>query len=149
MAAEGKLDFKLAKIALKVTKSALTKASSEFENSWQDIEKNSEAAHTKRVRLAASVMENLENVNQKVKKMTDAKDVLIDIIIGMEENALSKPKEELITELDSEHEKYISNIKETKTGSEKMVAILENLLCPAVTAATPSSAVASAEMFKP
>ena len=43
MAAEGKLDFKSAKIALKVTKSALTKVSSEFENSCKDIEKNSEA----------------------------------------------------------------------------------------------------------
>ena len=83
-------------------------------------------------------MENLENVNQKVKKMTDAKDVLIDIIIGMEENALSKPKEELITELDSEHEKYISNIKETKTGSEEMVAMSENLLCPAVESTQPA-----------
>ena len=103
MAAERKLDFKSAKIALKVTKSAVTKASTEFENSCKEIEKNSEAAHTKKVRLAASVMENLENVNLKVKKMSDAKDVLIDIIIGMEENALSKPKEELITELDNEN----------------------------------------------
>ena len=109
-----------------------TKASSEFEGACKDLDKNTDAALTKRVRLAASVMENLENVNLKVKKMTDAKDVLIDIIIGMEENALSKPKEELITELDSEHEKYISNIKETKTDSEEMVAMSENLLCPAV-----------------
>ena len=111
MAAQGKLDFKSAKIALKVTKSALTKASSEFESSCKDIQKNAEAAHIKKVRLAASVMENLENVNQKVKKMTDAKDMLIEIIIGMEENALFKPTEELIAELYSEHEKYISNIK--------------------------------------
>ena len=48
MAAEGKLDFKSAKIALKVTKSAFTKASTEFENSCKDNEKNSEAAHTKK-----------------------------------------------------------------------------------------------------
>ena len=129
MAAEGKgLDLKSAKIQLKVTKSALTKASSEFETACKDMEKNSDAAHSKKVRLAASVMENLENVNQKVKKMTDANDVLIDIIIGMEENALSKPKEELITELDSEHEKYISSIKETKTGSEEM-ATLSKIRC--------------------
>ena len=73
MAAEGKgLDFKSAKIQLKVTKSALTKASSEFETSCKDMEKNSDAAHTKKVRLAASVMENLENVNQRMKRMNDA-----------------------------------------------------------------------------
>ena len=154
MAAEGKLDFKSAKIALKVTKSALTKASSEFENSCKDIQKNAEAVHIKRVRLAASVMESLDNVNQKVKKMIDAKDMLIEIIIGMEENALSKSKEDHITELDNEHEKYMLNIKEIKTGSEEMVAMTETLLCPVestqpATAVAPGSAVVSGEMFKP
>ena len=115
MAAEGKgLDFKSAKIQLKVTKSALTKASSEFESACKDMEKNSDAAHTKKVRLAASVMENLENVNQRMKRMNDAHTTLIDIIIGLEEDTLSKTKEELNQEVDGEHEKYIANIKDKK-----------------------------------
>ena len=48
MAVEGKLNFKSAKTALNVTNSALTKASSEFENSCKDIQKNAEAVHIKK-----------------------------------------------------------------------------------------------------
>ena len=60
--AEGKqLDFKSARIALKVTKSAVTKAEKEFEINCKDIQKNAEAIHIKKVRLAASVMESEEN----------------------------------------------------------------------------------------
>ena len=123
MAAEGKgLDYQSAKIQLKVTKSALTKASSQFESAYKDLDKNIDAAQTKKVRLAASVMKNLENVNQRIKRMNDAHTILIDIIIGLEEDTLSKPKEELNQEVDGEHEKYIANIKDIKTGSEDTVS---------------------------
>ena len=47
--AEGKqLDYKSARIALKVTKSALTKAEKEFEINCKDIQKNAEAIHIKK-----------------------------------------------------------------------------------------------------
>ena len=96
--AEGKqLDYKSAKIALTVSKSALTKAEKEFETNCKDIQKNSDAIHIKKVRIAASVMEAL--------------DVLVQIIIGLDDNVLSKPKEEHIQELESEN-KNIFKISE-------------------------------------
>ena len=47
--AEGKqLDYKSAKIALTVSKSALTKSEKEFEINCKDIQKNGEAIHIKK-----------------------------------------------------------------------------------------------------
>ena len=63
MAETKKLDYKSARIALTVSKSALTKAEKEFETNCKDIQKNGEAIHIKKVRLAASVMEALDGVN--------------------------------------------------------------------------------------
>ena len=45
----------------------------------------------------------------------------IDTIISLPEDNLSKPKDELVTELEVEHEKYISNVKDTKTSYEELV----------------------------
>ena len=106
-----------------MTKSAVTKAEKEFEINCKDIQKNAEAVHIKKVRLAASVMETLDNINQMVKKMIDAKDMLVEIIIGLEDDALSKSKEDLIAEIDTEHEKYMLNIREMKTGFEPDVTM--------------------------
>ena len=44
-------------------------------------------------------MEALDGINQKVKRMAEAKDVLIEIIIGLNEEVLSKPMEDHIAEL--------------------------------------------------
>ena len=76
MAETKKLDFKSARIALTVSRTALTKAEKEFETNCKYIQKNSDASHIKKVRLAACVMEALEGINQKVKKMAEAKDAL-------------------------------------------------------------------------
>ena len=47
--AEGKqLDYKSAKIALTVSKSALTKAEKELETNYKDIQKNTDAIHIKK-----------------------------------------------------------------------------------------------------
>ena len=43
-------------------------------------------------------MEVLEGINQKVKKMAEVKDALVEIIIGLSDDALSKSKEDHINE---------------------------------------------------
>ena len=45
----------------------------------------------------------------------------IDTIISLPEENLSKPKYELVTKLEVEHEKYISNVKDSKTSYEELV----------------------------
>ena len=42
----------------------------------------------------------------------------IDTIFSLPENNLRKSKDELVTEFEAEHEKYISNVKDTKTSNE-------------------------------
>ena len=66
-------------------------------------------------------MESLETLNAKIKKMEEAKDMCVNIYISLPEDSLSKPKDELVTELKVEHEKYILNVKESKTGYEELV----------------------------
>ena len=150
MAETKKLDFKSARIALTVSRTALTKAEKEFETNCKDIQKNSDASHIKKVRLAACVMEALEGINQKVKKMAEAKDALVEIIIGLSDDALSKSKEDHINELDGEHDKYMEIIRALKTSYEAEVTLAETLLCPE---SQPATAViqtsAAGEMFKP
>ena len=83
--------------------------------------------------------------------MVDAKDTLVIIIIGLEDEALSKLKEDHITEIEKEHEKYMLNIRDMKTSFEPEIALSETLLCPAesqpATAAIQNSA--EGEKFKP
>ena len=73
MAVGKQWDYKSEKIALTVSKSALTKAEKEFETYCKDIQKNSDAIHIKKVRIAASVMEALDGISQKLKRIEDAK----------------------------------------------------------------------------
>ena len=130
--ADKKLDFKSARIALTVSRTALTKAEKEFEINCKDFKKNSEASQTKKVRLAACVMESLEGVNLKVKRMAEAKDTLVEIIIEVPDDKLSKTKEEHINELDEEHDKYMEIIRALKTSYEEEVTLAETLLSPVV-----------------
>ena len=95
-------------------------------------------------------MEALDGINQKVKRMAEAKDVLVEIIIGTNDDALSKPKEDHINELDGEHDKYMEIIRALKTSYEAEVTLAETLLCPE---SQPATAVvqtsAAGEMCKP
>ena len=81
MAADKKLDLKTAKLALKVSRSALTKANSEFDWACQELDKHKDAAKTNKIRLAVTLMDCLETLNMGAKKMIDAKDVTIETII--------------------------------------------------------------------
>ena len=153
--AEMKLELKTAKLALKVSRSSLTKANTEFNMACQELDKNKEAQKTKKIRLAATLIECLEVLNTWIRKMKEAKDVTIETIIGLPEDAeISKPKDELISDLEAEHDKYIKNVKDTKTGYEELVVRAEGLLDPQVEStsqpvAVTTTATGRAEMFKP
>ena len=90
-----KMDLKTAKLSLKVSKVGLTKAISEFERVGEQFEKNKDAAvaRSRKVRLAATLIEALDTINLKVKKMTESKDTCVGVIIGINDDDLSKPKE--------------------------------------------------------
>ena len=45
---------------------------------------------------------------------------------------MSKPKDELVTEIEVEHDKYIKNVKDIKIGSEDLVTRVEEFLVPQV-----------------
>ena len=70
MTAEMKLTLKDAKLALKVSKRSLTRASGDFHNACKELDKNKDAVSTKKVRLAAALLESLETVNAKVLQNT-------------------------------------------------------------------------------
>ena len=62
------MDLKTAKLCLKVSKAGLTKAISEYERAGEQFEKNKDAAvaRSRRVRLAATLIEVLDTINLKV-----------------------------------------------------------------------------------
>ena len=51
-------DIKSAKIALKVCRTAVTKAITKFENAAAELQKNEQGPATKQLRLAASLLAN-------------------------------------------------------------------------------------------
>ena len=89
-------------------------------------------------------------VDLRVKMMAEAKDTLVEIIIEVPDDKLSKTKEEHINELDEEHDKYMEIIRALKTSYEAEVTLAETLLC--LVESQPATAVvqtAAGEMFKP
>ena len=73
-------------------------------------------------------MDTLESVDIRVKKTTDAKDTCIDTILGIDDHELSKPKDELVKEFETEDEKYLKNVRDIKNSSEELVSRAEELL---------------------
>ena len=150
-----KMDLKTAKLCLKVSKAGLTKAISEYERAGEQFEKNKDAAvaRSRRVRLAATLIEALDTINLKVKKMKESKDTCIEVIIGIDDDDLSKLKDEHINEIELDYDKYIKNIRDLENSSEELVSKAEEFLQgPQVDYTTqPVSAAAGtvAEMFKP
>ena len=68
MATKLGLDLKTAKLNLRVSRSAVTKAISEFEKSGAKLDKNVDGSKAKKFRLAATHLENLEKLVAKIKK---------------------------------------------------------------------------------
>ena len=96
-------DFKSAKQGLKYYKGALTKAIGEFGEAVKHLSKekdNATVTLSRKIRLSASVMEKLETMGLKIKKMEEAKDATIEVILGIDEKDLSKSREEHIGEIE-------------------------------------------------
>ena len=82
MATKLGLDLKTAKLNLRVSRTAVTKSISEFEKSGAELDKNMDGSKAKKLRLAATVIENLEKVAAKVKKMEAANEATIEVVLG-------------------------------------------------------------------
>ena len=81
-------DFKSAKLGLKYSKGALTKATGEFGEAVEHLSKekdNATVTLSRKIRLSATVMEKLETMGLKIKKMEEAKDATIEVILGIDE----------------------------------------------------------------
>ena len=60
MATKLGLDLKTAKLNLRISRSAVTKSISEFEKSGAELDKNMDGSRAKKLRLAATHLENLK-----------------------------------------------------------------------------------------
>ena len=96
-------DIKSAKINLKVCRGQVTKAIKEFESSRAELSKNDQGSRAKKLRLAAGMLENLEELQKKVKKMEQANEITIETILATDEGELSKKKKELLTDFETEN----------------------------------------------
>ena len=144
---------------MKVSKVGLTKAIGDFEKAIDQLNKNKDVATltlSRKVRLAAGVMENLELMNLKMRKMSEAKDLTIEVILGIDDENLSKPKEEHINEIEMDHDKTIKGIQDLQSSSEDLIAKAEEFLQgPQITnnSVQPVSTAAAAgpvtKMFQP
>ena len=94
-------DIKSAKINLRVCRSQVTKAIKQFESSGAELTKNEQGSKAKKLRLAARMLENLEELQIKVKKMEQSNEITIEAILAEDEGKLSKKKEELVTDFET------------------------------------------------
>ena len=102
-------DIKSAKINLKVCKSQVTKAIKELESSGSELDKNDQGSRAKKLRLSARMLENLEELQMKVKKMEQANEIVIQKILDTDDGELSKKKEELVSEFETKNDKYLED----------------------------------------
>ena len=88
-----------------------------------------------------------------MKKMSEAKDLTIEVILGIDDEDLSKSKEEHISEIENEFDKTIKEIRDLESSSEPMIAAAEEFLQgPASTSVQPVPAAHAGpitEMFRP
>ena len=63
----------------------------------------------KKLRLSARMLENLEELQKKVKKMEQANEIVIEKILDTDDGELSKKKEELVSEFETKNDKYLED----------------------------------------
>ena len=124
-------DIKSAKLHLKVCRSQVTKAITKFEQAGNDLEKNEQGSKAKKLRLAASMLESLEILQTKVKKMEQANDVTIEAILAEDEGKLSKKKEEIVEDYEAENETYMENSRKVQIELEQLLEKAEEILAEA------------------
>ena len=79
-----------------VAKSSLTKAIHAFEENCQVLDKHGDVTKFTKTRLAAALMESLEIPDKKSKKIADAREQIVDILISLPDEDVSKTKDALI-----------------------------------------------------
>ena len=114
-------DIKSAKINLRVCRSQVTKAIKQFENSGAELTKNEQGSKAKKLRLAARMLENLEELQTKVEKMEQANEIAIEAILAEDEGKLSKKKEEIVEDYVTENDTYLENSKEIQGQLEESI----------------------------
>ena len=124
-------DIKSAKIALKVSRTQLTKSITKLELAAKDLQKNELASKAKQLRLAASLLEAHEILKTKVKKMETAHDVTIQAILNEDESKLSKKKDELVDDYEAEMETYMENSTRVQVDLEAWIEKADEILAEA------------------
>ena len=121
-------DIKSAKISLRVCRSQVTKAIKEFEHSGAELNKAKEGSKAKKLRLAARMLENLDELQKKVKKMETANENTIEILLSLEDEELSKSKEDLVKEYEAENNKYLNESKDIQGQLEELIEKAEEIM---------------------
>ena len=150
-------DFKSAKSGLKYYKGALTKAIGEFETAVKNLDKEKDDAMitlSRKIRLSAAVMEKMENIGMKKKKLEEVKDTAIEVILGIDENQLAKSREEHIGEIEGDFDKTTEEIKNLEAVSEAMIVVAEEFLhgkasCPTQPIPATQAGPTTTELFRP
>ena len=124
-------DIKSAKIHVRVCRSQVTKAIKQFESSGAELQKNEQGSKAKKLRLAAGMLESLEILQTKVKKMEQANDNIIEAILAEDEGKLSKKKEEIVEDYVSENEAYLENSRKVQGQLEELLEKADEILAEA------------------
>ena len=100
-------------------------------------------------------MISLDMMNLKMRKMSESKDTTIEVILGIDDENLSKPKEH-INEIKMDYDKTIKGIQELQSSSKDLITKAEEFLQgPQITnnSVQPVSTAAAAgpvtKMFQP
>ena len=124
----GGADLKSAKIKLKSSKGTVTKALNEIKESGSELEKAENSSNAKKLRLAARLMDNLQELHSKVKKMENATEATIESMLECEDDELSKSKEDLAKEYEAETNKYLKEYKDTQIQLESIIEKAEEII---------------------
>ena len=77
------------------------------------------------------MLESLEILQTKVKKMEQANDVIIEAILAEDEGKLSKKKEEIVEDYVSENEAYLENSRKVQGQLEELLEKADEILAEA------------------
>ena len=125
----GGADLKSAKIKLRVSRGQVTKSLNELKESGAELDKAKDSSlSAKKLRLAARLMENLEELRSKTKKMQEATENAIEFLLECDESELSKKKEEIVKEYEAETEEYLNKAKESQVELESLIEKAEEII---------------------
>ena len=124
MAAENAAKYKVLKSNYSIGKANCTKAMKKLEQTFDDYNKNkgTEVQVTKRMRIAAELVEQVELSKNKLKELTNLVDSFIAIITDLEDEYFTNPdKETLLTTIQKEQETYDEKYDEFMKTNEEVI----------------------------